>query len=272
MSSETFVNYREFRWLWINLALLTALLVIYYFDAPLGGSNGGTVLGYSYGVLATLGIGYLMWFGIRKRAYYSSKSTLKGCLGAHIWLGIALSIIVPLHCGFSFGWNVHTLAYGLMLLTIITGVWGAILYLRLPPYIHSHRGRGNIVSLLEQLATLANDVGNLVNKRSDALVQIVNRFDIPSKFTVLSCIFSPDLSPIKPEQAGELLGKLPPDEQDIGVKLMSLLSRRMQLANQVREETRTLAWLKIWLYFHLLISFGLCAAVLIHIFSVFFNW
>ncbi len=103
MRVETFFNYRNYRWLWINIIVLGFLVAIYVHDTPIGGRNGGTAVGYVYGSLATAGILYLMWFGIRKRSYSAKYTTLKGCLSAHVWLGIALSIIVPLHAGFHFG-------------------------------------------------------------------------------------------------------------------------------------------------------------------------
>ena len=42
--------------------------------------------------------------------------------------GLSLIVIVTLHTGFQFGWNVHTLAYGLMLLVIVSGIFGIVVY------------------------------------------------------------------------------------------------------------------------------------------------
>ena len=121
MRNETFLNYRGYRFLWLNAAFVLLLIAGYCWDAPINGASGGTVLGYAYGVVATLGILYLMWFGMRKRSYHARFTTLRGCLSAHTYLGLALLIIVPLHCAFQFGWNVHTLAYVLMVMVIVSG-------------------------------------------------------------------------------------------------------------------------------------------------------
>ena len=56
-----------------------------------------------------------------------------------------------LHCGFSFGLNVHTLTYVFMVLTIATGVWGIIMYHSLPTKLYSQRGGG---SIKERLAAI----------------------------------------------------------------------------------------------------------------------
>ena len=93
----------------------------------------GTWLGYTLGVLGAVIIVWLMLLGVRKRAYASNVGTVQGWVSAHVYLGASLIIIVTLHCGFEFGWNIHTLAYVLMLLVIASGAWGLVLYFRNPP-------------------------------------------------------------------------------------------------------------------------------------------
>ena len=53
--------------------------------------------------------------------------SLKAGFGAR--LGLSLIVVATLHTGFHFSWNVHTLAYGLMMLVIASGavgVWAAL--------------------------------------------------------------------------------------------------------------------------------------------------
>ena len=40
--------------------------------------------------------------------------------------------MATLHAAFQVGWNVHTLAYVLMLLVIASGIYGVVNYARLP--------------------------------------------------------------------------------------------------------------------------------------------
>ena len=129
---ENLVNYRSFHWLWINLFFLIVLATFYYFDHPIEGRNGGTPLGYAYGVLATLGILVLMWLGIRKRTYTYYTRPLIGWVSAHLWIGLSLLLVVPLHSGFQLGWNVHSLAYGFLLATVLSGIWGTLNYFHSP--------------------------------------------------------------------------------------------------------------------------------------------
>ena len=62
---ETFFSHRGYRWFWFNVIGLIVLVFLYAVNMPIDGRNGGTPLGYAFGGLATLGIAYLMWYGIQ---------------------------------------------------------------------------------------------------------------------------------------------------------------------------------------------------------------
>jgi len=86
---QSFLVYRQFRYLKISVSLCLLALIIYIIDnnwhltldeAP----NGGTILGYILGGIASVLILVLMWFGIRKRLYNSRVGTIQGWLSAHV--------------------------------------------------------------------------------------------------------------------------------------------------------------------------------------------
>jgi hypothetical protein len=64
---------------------------------------------------------------------------LKAWTSAHVYLGLSLVVVGTLHTGFQFGWNVHTLAYVLMMLVILSGVWGISVYASLPAKLAGNR-------------------------------------------------------------------------------------------------------------------------------------
>lgn len=247
------------------------MTVIYTMDHPVGGPNGGTVLGYTYGVIAAAGIIFLMWFGVRKRSYSSNNATLKGWLGAHVWIGIALILVVPLHSGFSFGLNVHTLAYALMLLTILSGIWGAIMYLRLPGLMKARRDGVTVKSCLTEINLISTDMAFLGKGKSDAFLKLLNMLDFQFKPSIWKTLTKQRLADVSERgNLGQLLSALPQAEYDEGLKLVSMAHKKTQLCNQLLSETRISMLLKLWLYFHLPISFGCVAAVAIHVISVFY--
>ncbi len=270
MIGDTFLTYKNFRWLWINALILAACTAVYVYDKPLGGRNGGTIVGYTFGGIATAGILYLMWFGIRKRAHYSKYTTLKGCLAVHVWLGVMLSFLVPLHSGFQFGWNVHTLAYALMMATIISGIIGAYIYISFPPKVQSHRGGGTVKHLLDQVAAISKDIDFMAKDRSDDFLRLLDRVDFVYKPSAMTALRRPEVPPVAPKDMAALLAKLPHRETDEGYQIVSLAAKKRQLIQQVHNEIRLMAAFRSWLYLHLPLSFGLLAAVAIHIFSVFY--
>lgn len=272
MIGESFLTYKNFRWLWANLTALVIFCAVYWWDRPIGGRNGGTILGYTYGGLATAAILYLMWFGIRKRSHYSTFTTLKGCLAGHIWLGLMLAVLVPLHCGFQFGWNVHTLAYALMLAVITSGVVGVVIYVRYPTRVQSHRGGGTIKVLLDQINALTQEIEFLAKDRSDAFLRLLDVADFHYKPSVRRAVLGKPVHTAEPRAIAALLSKLPREESDEGHQLVTLSSKKRALAEQIDREVQLAAYFRSWLYLHLPLSFALLTALTIHIFSVFFYW
>lgn len=272
MAQETFINYRSFRWFWFTVIGLIICCAVYVMDHPMGGRSGSTVVGYTYGTIAAVGIVWLMFFGLRKRAYASTLGTLQGWLAAHVWIGIGLLFLVPLHSAFSFGPNVHTLAFVLMVLTIFTGIWGAANYSLLSSRIESNRGGGKERAQLEQIVLLTSDIDSLSAKKSDQFLKILHTFDFTFKPGFWSLCIKPRIPSVDKSKAGELMIKVPDAERDDALRLIGLIDQKSDLAKLILEESRIKAVLKIWLYVHVPVSVGLCGALAIHILSVFFYW
>ena len=152
---EAFWVYRGFRYLKTALLLLGVALAGYAVYTPVGGHNGGTGFGYLLGTVSFGMMIWLMWFGVRKRTYYKVPSApLRGWLSAHVYLGLVLLVLVPLHSGFQFGWNVHTLAYVLMSLVILSGIGGVLFYSFIPESMTENRSGQKIAALLGNIADI----------------------------------------------------------------------------------------------------------------------
>lgn len=272
MIQENFITYRGYRWLIVTVLALVLCSGIYLIDEPMGGRNGGTGVGYTFGTLATLGIIWLMLYGVRKRSYRSSLGTVQGWLSAHVWIGIGLLALVPLHAGFSYGWNVHTLAFLLMVVTIVSGIWGVLNYATLASRIESHRGGVKSTQVLEQLQTLSADIRALCEGKSDAFVSLAQRLNPPFSVNPLTLIRTTRLVHVDQKMAGASLATLPEHEHDDALRLFGLLDQKCDLTNAMMEEARIKALLRIWLFVHVPASVALCGALAIHIVSVFFFW
>ena len=295
---QSILAYRGSRYLWVSLALCLAAIVAYAWDSPGVPPNGGTWLGYTLGVLGAVLILWLMSFGIRKRAYASQAGTAQGWLSAHVYLGIALLVIATLHTGFQLGWNVHALAYVLMCLVVVSGVFGVFVYTRYPRLLSSNRGSQTRAQSLAELADLdARSLRTATTMPAEfGEVLRANRDRTLIGGTALAVLAGRDRSVIvlpsptaggtagqrqlpNPEQAALLdwLGDRLARSGDGALsgqiqELLSLVGARRRLLARLRRDAQLKGWLEVWLYVHVPVSFGLLAALIAHVLAVFIYW
>jgi hypothetical protein len=305
---QGFLVHERFRYL--KLASLLCLLAVaaYWWHSPPGGPNGGTWLGYTLGTVGAVIIAWLSWLGRRKRNYASRLGTVRGWLSAHVYLGLSLVTIATLHTGFHFGWNVHTLAYVLMLLVIASGIYGIVVYARYPSLITANRDQGTRDAWLaeldevnEQSLKLADSLDTEVHQ---VIVQSIDRirlggglraqlfgpreplrkaFDRVEKDLGMTTRFmasqvklrtGPALAPDTTSTVMYMAGQLAGSSQDgeSAQKLLDLIARRRDLTARINRDIKLHAQMQIWLYFHVPLTFALLAALLAHILSVFIYW
>ena len=154
---ESILNFAKYRYLIAAAALSVAAVVAYLIHDPQEPPNGGTWLGYLLGVVGGALILWLMCFGVRKRRYASTLGTVEGWLSAHVYLGLALAVIVTLHSGFQLGFNIHTLAFMLRLLVIASGLFGVYAYFKYPTLLSENRAGASRDVLLDQVSDRANE-------------------------------------------------------------------------------------------------------------------
>ena len=272
MHNDTFVSYRRMRFFWINFLILAIFVAAYLLSCPVGGANGDTWFGYTSGTFAALAIVWLTWFGIRKRSYYRSSDTVKGWLAFHIWLGLILIVIVPLHSAFRFGPNIHSLAYALMCIVIISGTWGAFIYRRFATDIPSHRGEGSPKEILMELRGIESQIAKLIVGKSDLFDRGFSALGSTHPPSILNALGSKGISPIIPKQLAKVLTQIPAKEKPDAEKLIALAHRKLNLQAILNREIRSKLFLKLWLYIHIPCTFALLSALVAHIFFVFYYY
>lgn len=296
---QSILAYRGSRYLWVSLTLCTTSIVAYAWHSPGVPPNGGTWLGYTLGTVGAVLILWLMSFGIRKRAYASRAGTLQGWLSAHVYLGLSLLVVVTLHAGFQMGWNVHTLAYVLMMIVVASGLFGVFAYARYPQFLSSNRGNQTKAQLLGELTDLDARCLRVAADMPGEFREVLrsNRDRTLIGGTVLALLAGRDRSQIllpeagtagpavtyqsvtNPEEAALLdwLGQRLAASTDGALsrqvqELLSLAGARRTLLARLRRDAQLKAWLEIWLYVHVPLSFGLLAALLAHVLAVFIYW
>jgi hypothetical protein len=274
---QSILVYAGFRWLKIAGALVVLSIALYVAYRPPGGPSGGTWVGYTLGTIGALLILWLTWFGVRKRRYRADSGLLLGWLSAHVYLGASLIVIATLHAAFQVGWNIHTLAYVLMLGVIASGFYGVYVYFRYPRAMTENLGADTLETLLLKIADFDREARALALGLPDA----VNKLVLASaQQTRIGGSWRRQLSGRDPDCATEAavnglqaLGRTLRGEQArTNQQLYALLLRKQELLARARRDVAMKARLDLWLYFHVPLTIALLAALVSHVISVFFYW
>jgi len=299
---DSILTHAKSRYLWISLALSVASIIAYVWHQPAVAPNGGTWLGYTLGTIAALLIFWLLLFGIRKRSYSTTLGSTRGWLSAHIYLGTTLILLVLLHCGFQFGWNLHTFALVLMLIVIFSGFFGVYAYLRYPTLMTRNRESATRDAMLDEIQEIDQNALALADGIAPEIHAVVLRSIENTRlgggvWTQLRARDGSDIAiarvraaieqretqlgaPPQPMQAGQtiiamvdfLAGRADDKQSEALRKLIDILSRKRSLATRVARDIQYQAIMEIWLYIHVPLSITLLAALIGHIISVFFYW
>src|SRR5437773_217195 len=124
MVAGSLLTYGGKRYLWIGLIAGITLLLsyYYYYNARQLPPSGSTPMGLAYGWIGFIAILLLMFLGIRKRWHASHLGTVQGWTSSHVYLGLLTLLVIPMHAGFRFGWDVHTLAFVLLVIVVLSGM------------------------------------------------------------------------------------------------------------------------------------------------------
>lgn len=271
---RTFLEYQNYRYLKVALTTLFLSIVVYVVDDPPGGRSGSSWTGYGLGTIAAATIFWLMWLGIRKRSYSATGAPLKGWVSAHVYLGTGLLFLVPLHSAFEFGWNVHTLAYALMCVVCISGILGVAFYALIPTSMTRNRNNITLDAMLERIAEIDSEcrmaADGLPDYYAQAVVTSIDNTRIGGTFrSQLSgkdadCGTSRALRSLRTSEV-DLDGEAKGQER----KLIELIARKELLLKQIRRDVRFKGLLDLWLIVHVPFAFATCAALIVHIFVVF---
>lgn len=278
---EGFLVHRGGRWMKIAAALALALILLYIFVPLPPGHFGSTWLGYTLGTVGALLILWLTMLGVRKRAITPGRWSLKAWTSAHVWLGLLLIVVGTLHSGFDFGWNVHTLAWGLMMVVIISGIVGIWLYATVPAALSENRydSEGAITEkqMVEAIRSLDRQIHDAAQPLDPESAGLVNRSLEEDPFAGsfwnrITGKYPRDATRFASSELRRMRAYKPRHADDPLDKVDALLTRKEAMLGRMRRHLKLKAWLQAWLYVHVPVTFALIAALSAHIVSVFFYW
>lgn len=272
--------------------MILGSIVLYMSQGSDQPANGGTMQGYILGIVAALLILLLTYLGIRKRKYASTMGTVEGWTSAHIYLGATLLLMASLHAAFQVGWNVHTLAYVLMIAVILSGFYGLFTYMHYPSVLSYNNVGGTQEDWLQELAEIDDKLKDLSSSTRGNLRQSILSAIVNTRFSgrLISQLRGKDQSKIKlqsesknlvantnQEKIIDLLASALPNsinqnEASALNELLTLFSRRQRLLKIIRRNLQIKAFLRVWLLFHIPLTIALLAALIVHILVVFIYW
>jgi len=274
---QSILEYARFRWFKAALGLSIIAGAVYLWDEPPLKPYGGTWLGYTLGTIGALLIVLLLWFGVRKRRYASRVGTAQGWLSAHIYLGAALLVVATLHTGFELGWNLHTLAYVLMVATVASGFYGTYIYLTVPGLMTANRGDETLDAMVLKIADLDLEIREKALSLPDQILKVVNAsLDNTRLGGSLARIVSgrdascPTGAAIR--ELPEIGKRLTGEAAKLNHEVYSLLLQKNEILGRARRDLRFKARLDLWLYVHVPLALALLAALSAHVISVFLYW
>ncbi len=265
----SFLRHKGYRWLWVALALCLAASSGYALIDQQPRPNGGTWYGYTLGTIGLGLIGWLSLLGVRKRRINPGAWSLKAWTSAHVYLGLSLVVVGTLHTGFQIGWNVHTLAYVLMLLVIATGIYGVIAYTVLPARMSDNRREMTRAQMLDALTAL--------DRQLESAAQPLARGEADLVLAALR------QSPFAGGALARLAARYPAcatarartgisGTSEAEQRVRALLEKRLAQLGQIRGALRIRALLEVWLFLHIPLTLALIAALTAHVISVFYYW
>jgi hypothetical protein len=149
----------------ILLAVFTAIYVSYALRAP-EGPRGGSALGLTFGVV---GFGFMIFaalLGARKRVPTWRLGRAQAWMRGHLWLGLLSLPVIFFHGGFRFGGVLTSVLMWLLIITVASGVFGAVVQHFVP----------GVMTVDVKLETIYDEIGNvqkLLREEADRTVEAI---------------------------------------------------------------------------------------------------
>ena len=121
-------------WALVSLAILALsafVYVLYAFEAPQG-PRGGSVIGLTFGLIGFAFMIFAALLGARKRVPTWRVGRAQAWMRGHLWLGVLTLPMIFFHGGFHFGGTLTRVLMWLLIITVVSGVFGAALQHYIP--------------------------------------------------------------------------------------------------------------------------------------------
>jgi hypothetical protein len=147
------------------LAVSTIGYVAYAVQAP-AGPRGGSAVGLAFGIVGFVFMIFAALLGARKRVPTWRLGRAQAWMRGHLWLGLLSLPLILFHGGFHFGGTLTRVLMWLLIITVGSGVFGAVLQNYVP----------RIMTTEVPLETIYAEIGNvqkLLREEADRAVESI---------------------------------------------------------------------------------------------------
>jgi hypothetical protein len=116
-------------WAIVSLAIFAVSAVVYVFHAFTSpqGPRGGSAIGLLFGSIGFAFMLFAAFLGARKRVPTWRIGRAQAWMRGHLWLGFLALPMILFHSGFHFGGTLTRVLMWLLIITVLSGVFGAAL-------------------------------------------------------------------------------------------------------------------------------------------------
>jgi hypothetical protein len=121
-------------WVFASLVILlisAVIFAIYALNAPQG-PRGGSAIGLLFGIIGFSFMIFAALLGARKRVPTWRLGRAQAWMRGHLWLGLLALPMILFHGGFHFGGTLTRVLMWLLIITVLSGVFGAALQHYIP--------------------------------------------------------------------------------------------------------------------------------------------
>jgi hypothetical protein len=132
---------------------VSLIAYIVYTHNSIEGARGGSTIGLAFGVLGFAFMLFAALLGARKRVPVWRLGRAQAWMRGHLWLGALSLPIILFHGGFHFGGTLTRVLMWLLIFTVFSGLFGAVLQHYIP----------RVMTADVPLETIYDEIGNVRN-------------------------------------------------------------------------------------------------------------
>jgi len=155
-------------WLVVSLIILgvaTSVYIVYAAHSP-SGPSGGSAIGLTFGIIGSAFMVFAGLMGARKKVPVWRLGRAQSWMRGHLWLGLLSLPLICFHAGFRFGGPLTFALMILLIIVVVSGIFGAILQHYMPTMVTA---RVPMETIFEQIDNIRDQLVSEADELVDAM-------------------------------------------------------------------------------------------------------